>query len=305
MSKLLTIIFTVALAFSVNAKGKSTSNTINLTIDNTVTLNGPVNDKSVQGIQLKAKKLDATLKSGYPIYLVLNTPGGSIQAGLELIEFLRSLNRPVHTITIFAASMGWQISQHLGNRYILNYGVLMSHKASGGFSGEFPGQLDNRRNFWGRRLYQMDIVTVKRTRGKQTMKSYLAAYENELWVGGTDAVKLGYSDKVVKMNCSKELAQSRENITIMSFFGEFKLEFSGCPTVTGPTAVTAMLRTNQGMISLQDFNKKGGIYPSEVEGNNYAEIKALDPKVDQKTILDLLKKYRYKFLNRNAIIRSY
>jgi len=304
MSKLVTLLFAFALAFSANAKTSKVAK-VKLTVDNTIALNGPVMEDSVQAVQLKAKKLDATLKSGYPIYLILNTPGGSIQAGLELIEFMRSLNRPVHTVTIFAASMGFQIAQHLGKRYILKYGVLMSHKASGGFRGEFPGQLDNRRNFWGRRLYEMDAVTVKRTRGKQTMKTYRTAYENELWVGGADSRKLGYADQVVRMSCSKELSDSRDKLEVYSFFGKFNLEFSGCPTITGPTAVTAMIRTTEGLMSMEDFNKKGGVYPNEIGKDTYAPLKALSPKVTQELILDELKKHQYKFLNRDAVIRSY
>ena len=306
MSKILALVFVLAIAFNADAKTQQIP-TVNLTVDNTIALNGPVDDDSVQSVQLKAKKLDATLKSGYPIYLILNTPGGSIQSGLELIEFMKSLNRPVHTVTIFAASMGWQIAQHLGNRYVLNYGVLMSHKASGGFRGEFPGQLDNRRNFWGRRLHLMDLTTVKRTKGKQTVKSYQAAYENELWLGGIDSVKLGYADRVVRMNCSKELSDSRENLTVYTFFGALNLEFSGCPTVTGPTGISAKLRTNQGLMTLKEFNKKGGVFANEIDtqSNTYVEVKALNPTVTQEKVLEAIEKNKYKFLNRDAIIRSY
>lgn len=130
-----------------------------LTKDNSVVLNGAFTGKSVSNLIGEIQKLDAELKSGYPIYLFLNTPGGSIQAGLELFEFIKGVNRPIHTITLFAASMGFQTVQHLGKRYVLEYGVLMSHKAYGGFEGEFGGetsQIDSQYGLWLRRLKMMD-----------------------------------------------------------------------------------------------------------------------------------------------------
>ena len=303
------IVTAMFVSVTVQAKGIPT---LKLTTDNTITLNGPVTNKSVQEVELAAKELDATLKSGYPIYLVLNTPGGSIQSGLELIEFLNSLNRPVRTVTIFAASMGWQIVQHLGNRYILNYGVLMSHKASGGFSGEFPGQLDSRLSFWKRRLYLMDKVTVARTKGKQTLKSYYGMMENELWLGGQDSVRLGYADRVIKMSCSKQLADKRQIITITTFFGSFKLKFSACPTVTGPVGVVAMIRTNQGLMTVEEFNKKGGVFRNEMIKNDQGyynsyeyPLYALNPNVTHDKIVQEMKKQKYEFNNHKAIIKSY
>ena len=308
---ILSAIFALLLGtpgMNAEAKGKNkrSAPTVKLTLDNTISLNGPVDESSVQAVQLKAKKLDLALKSGYPIYLVLNTPGGSIQAGLELIEFLNSLNRPVHTVTIFAASMGWQIAQHLGNRYVLNYGVLMSHKASGGFRGEFPGQIDSRYGFWLGRINQMDMQTVKRTKGKQSVKSYRSQYENELWRGGPDAVKEGYADRVVKMSCSKELSLTNEEVAIQTFFGDIVLTFSGCPSITGPTGVVAKLRTNQGMMTLKDFNDKGGVFSTDnTTGGYYTELYALNSKVNQEVIMEEFKKHEYKFNNKSAVIKSY
>jgi ATP-dependent protease ClpP protease subunit len=68
-----------------------------------------------QKIQIaQAKALgNQRFSSNEPIYLFLNTPGGSIQTGLEIIESLKGLDRPVSTVTLFAASMGFQIAQNL------------------------------------------------------------------------------------------------------------------------------------------------------------------------------------------------
>ncbi|HUV84316.1 MAG TPA: hypothetical protein VMV86_01325, partial [Methanosarcinales archaeon] len=49
---------------TVNAKSKKSTSapTVKLTLDNTISLNGPVDESSVQAVQLKAKKLDLALK---------------------------------------------------------------------------------------------------------------------------------------------------------------------------------------------------------------------------------------------------
>lgn len=231
-----------------------------LTKDNTLVLNQAFSGKSVSSLMGEAKKLDANLKSGYPIYLFLNTPGGSVQAGLELIEFFKGVNRPVHTVTLFAASMGFQLVQNLGKRYILEHGVLMSHKASGGFRGEFGGggsQLDSRYTMWLRRLNILDSKTVSRTNGKKTLKQYQADYDNELWLNGSEAVVNGYADEVASIKCSSGLNGS-EVKTFRSRGFSLNVEFSNCPIITSPISVKMNVRTNDGYMDLDVFMDKGG-----------------------------------------------
>lgn len=211
-------------------------------------------------------ELDAQLKSGYPIYLVLYTPGGSIQEGLEFYEFVKGMNRPVHTVTIFAASMGFQTVQALGDRLILKYGVLMSHKARGAFGGEFGGgfsQLDARYSLWLRRIDMLDKVTVSRTDGKQTLKSYRAAYDNELWLNGPEAVEQGYADEVVTVSCDAVLHSTVvEQVFNLGFF-RIKAAFSGCPLFTSPVGISGELLTNQGWMSLDKFLALNGKFGKE------------------------------------------
>lgn len=236
------------------------SKEITLTKDNTLVLDEAFSGSSVSKLLVQAKEMDASLKSGYPIYLFLNTPGGSIQAGLELIEGLKGINRPIHTVTLFAASMGWQLVQHLGDRYILKYGVLMSHKARGQFSGEFGGgasQMDARYGLWLKRVAIMDKQTVKRTKGKKTLRQYRSDYDNELWVSGEEAVFNGYADEVVTIKCSSDLNGTQQKSIV--FFGmKFELEVSKCPIITYPVSVAANIRTNKGYMSVDNFLSKGG-----------------------------------------------
>lgn len=264
-----------SMSFASEASTKaaaSSGNRITLTKDNTAVLFGVVDSTSVSDVIQQITKLDSTLKSGYPIYLFLYTPGGSIQDGLELQEFIKTVNRPVHTITSFAASMGFQIAQNSGNRYILSTGVLMSHKAAGGFEGEFGdgnSQIDSRYGLWMARILELDNQTVARTKGKQTLKSYRSAYQNELWLTGAQAVKGGYADRVVEVGCSAELSkeENKRKQTFQVFIFTVHVTFSGCPMNTTPLSVEVDLPTNKGVMSHSEFLKKGGVFMKDMKGS--------------------------------------
>lgn len=207
-----------------------------LTEDNTIWMNDYFESTTVAKTVARAKELDARLLSKEPIYLVVSSGGGSTDAGLELINNLKNLNRPVHTITDFAASMGFQTVQGLGTRYILSTGTLMSHKARGGFWGEFPGQLDSRYGFWLKRVNEMDKIAVARTKGKHTLKSYKALIENEYWCQGQDCINEGFADKVVNASCDKSLTGTRQANEKFIWGGaaiELVWTFDKCPLNTG------------------------------------------------------------------------
>lgn len=227
-----------ALLFPLSSVMKSSGDQIVLSQDNTIILAGEVDGESAAQVIFQAKLLgNKRFSSKKPLYLFLNTPGGSIQTGLEMIESLNGLGRPISTITLFAASMGFQIAQNLGERLILKNGVLMSHRAQGAFEGYFggerPSQVDNRYNLWLSRLNEMDLQTVKRTNGRQTLDSYQKAYANELWLTGTQAVEDGYADRVVTVKCDSSLDGVKTH-TIMFFGFRVSFDIDNCPLNTTP-----------------------------------------------------------------------
>lgn len=209
---------------------------VTLTKDNVITINNVFLSDTAANVIKQAKDLDARLVSSDPIYLVINSPGGSIEAGLELIENLSHLNRKVHTINLFSASMGFQTAQGLGERYVTKNGTMMSHKARGMFSGEFPGQLDSRYGHYMKRVLRMDELTVKRTHGKHTLKSYHNLIENEYWCDGEDCVSQGFADNVVTTLCDKSLDGTTPvaifQDILMGMSVEVYADFDNCPTNT-------------------------------------------------------------------------
>lgn len=251
---------------------------ITLTVDNTIVLDDVMCDDVPAKVARKAKELDTRLASNEPIFLVLNTPGGCIDDGLNMIEVLKRLNRPVHTITLFAASMGFQTVQGLGNRYVVADGTLMSHKARGGFYGEFPGQLDSRYSYYLKRITRMDEKAVARTKGKHTLQSYRNLIENEYWCDGKDCVDQGFADAVVTAKCDKSLDGNREENYKFFFDGmriQLTLLYDKCPLISG------LLDYDISVDGDKLFKKKENSWDSDSVGMDQKQMAELNDKVQQ------------------------
>lgn len=210
---------------------------VTLTKDNMLSINDYFYGQSVSNISQKARELDSKLPAKDPLFLVINSGGGSIEAGIELIENLNRLNRPVHTITVFSASMGFQTVQGVnGQRLVQAEGTLMSHKARGGFYGEFPGQLDSRYRHYLTRVINLDKKVVARTKGKHTLQSYHNLIENEYWCDGRECISQGLADNVVNASCDSSLNGTHEKLydsfIYMGHVIEIVDTYSDCPIIT-------------------------------------------------------------------------
>ena len=199
--------------------------------------NSVIFNQEVTSDYVSKKTLEVITKStrSNVIFLVLDTPGGSVSAGLSFIDTIKSLNIKVHTITIFAASMGYQMVQELGTRYIMPSGTLMSHRgAVGGLSGQVPGELNSR---LGHIQAILDGMSQRASlRVGMRKKDYDAAIINELWVFGQQAVDSRHADAVASVTCSRELINGTYVERVATLFGEVQLTFSKCPLVSAPIA---------------------------------------------------------------------
>jgi ATP-dependent Clp protease protease subunit len=77
-------------------------------------------------------------RSKFPIFLTINTPGGSVTSGLGLMDIIRNSKTPVHTIGLgMVASMGIPILLAGHKRYSYEHTVFMFHDISYGQGGTF------------------------------------------------------------------------------------------------------------------------------------------------------------------------
>lgn len=215
------------------SKAKIDENIIVLSEKNTVSLNTPIMPDTARTAQEDLLAASDKLSKNDPIYLVLNTPGGSIEAGNEIIATAKGLPQKVHTITMFSASMGFQIVQNLDTRYMLPSATMMSHRAAvGGVQGNIPGSAFTRLYYFLEMVTNLDAIAAKRA--GMDFEQYQAAVAEELWLGSENAVAMNFADKIVNVQCDKTLRGPGKEQTISVFIFTVKVRYNKCPLITSP-----------------------------------------------------------------------
>lgn len=208
--------------------------TVVLTKDNHVSFRGEVDGTSVTQASIKLLMLaNARTDESKPIYLVLDCPGGSVYAGEQFIQTVKSIPN-LKTVTLFAASMCAGFVEAIpGERLIAPHGVLMFHRASGSFEGQFEdGELEARLALWKTIVRSMEQRNADRM--SMPIKEYKSAVKDELWLYGSQAVDKKAADKVVDITCAKELLETKTDQEVETIFGSMVLSYSNCPMFRSP-----------------------------------------------------------------------
>jgi ATP-dependent protease ClpP protease subunit len=213
---------------------QATSDSIQLSVDNTVVIRGVVSEESMSQASIDLITLNNKRgQKNYPIYIVLDTPGGSIDAGLSFISTAKTVPN-VKTITIFAASMGSAIVESLeGERLMIDTATLMFHRAAAQIDGQLnDGELESRLAWIKSIVTSMEQTNAKRL--QLSLPEYKAKVANELWMFGQAAIDQHAADKIASFVCTEELFKS--TVTQSMQVGPFliKVPFSGCPLIRGP-----------------------------------------------------------------------
>lgn len=215
---------------AVGAEKVSSPSTIVLTETNHVLLRGEVNSESINATLDKFAKLLNKRKDDSPIYLVLDTPGGSVMDGLRLHEFLKGYEN-IHTITINSYSMGAILVELVdGDRLIAESGVLMFHR----MKAQLPGfttteQIKSRAGFYESIEKMIEDKVAERV-GIDVAELH-KLNDDELYLLGKQAVERNYADKVVSLKCDAKLLKKKviETVRIMPFLPPVEIEVPACP----------------------------------------------------------------------------
>jgi ATP-dependent Clp protease, protease subunit len=227
------LVMTAMFSTEADAAGPKT---IVLHDNNTVTLRLPMTSETITPVQ---KELIKKARNGAKeIYLVLNSPGGSIASGKLLIDTANALGVKVHTISMFSASMSFITSQGLGQRYALPSSTIMSHRAfAGGLEGQVPGSLLSQVN--GLMADVWEIEEMVSARSGMSHDTYSNLIRDELWMTGNLAKKMGFMDDVVHIKCAKSLDGDADPIELKMMIFELSVVFPKCPLLEQPSSVSA------------------------------------------------------------------
>ena len=204
---------------------------ITLTKNNHILFKGVVNATSVAKASRDLLKLSFKTKPGDTLYIVLDSPGGSVYDGLNFVQLFATIPRNVECIAIKAHSMAHHFLQACpGKRYGVSNMMSMAHRASGGFQGTFnSGDVEKQLELWTVIVQSMEKVNAKRM--GLSLEKYQSYAKDEYWCHGYDCVKKNFVDSIVTVGCSKKLVNEETSRKVNSFFGSYKVYESKCPFI--------------------------------------------------------------------------
>jgi ATP-dependent Clp protease protease subunit len=161
-----------------------------------VFLVGPVNEVTANLIVAQLLFLESE-NPDKDIFFYINSPGGSVSAGLAIYDTMQFIKPDVSTLCVgHAASMGALLlcAGDAEKRFCLPNSRVMIHQPSGGFSGQATDIEIHAKEvlFLRERLNQ---ILAKHT--KQTLEVIRRDTERDFFMGAEDAVKYGIVDKVL------------------------------------------------------------------------------------------------------------
>ena len=131
------------------------------------------------------------------IFFYINSPGGSVSAGLAIYDTMQFIKPDVSTLCVGqAASMGALLmaAGDPDKRFCLPNSRVMIHQPSGGFSGQATDiEIHAKEVLYLRE--RLNEILAKHT--KQSIEVIRRDTERDFFMGAQDAVKYGIVDKVL------------------------------------------------------------------------------------------------------------
>jgi len=177
--------------------------------DRIVMMQGVVEDGMANAIIAQMLFLESQ-DPNKPISLYINSPGGSVTAGLAIYDTMQFIKCEVQTMVMGqAASMGSFLAQAgaAGKRYVLPESRTMIHRVSSGTRGtsgsvhvqelEFE---DAKRHFEeSKRLNQrLTELYVKHNTANKTYEELFETMKFDTFLSAEEAVEHGLADKVIE-----------------------------------------------------------------------------------------------------------
>lgn len=164
--------------------------------DRIIFLGGPIDDEVANLIIAQLLFLDAEEKKDIQLYI--NSPGGSVTAGLAIYDTMRHIKSDVSTICVgLAASMGAFLlaSGEPGKRFALPHSRILIHQVMGGTEGQ-ASDIEIHANEILRLKRQLNEMLAKMT--KQSLSTIEKDTDRDKYLTPDEALKYGLIDQILK-----------------------------------------------------------------------------------------------------------
>lgn len=163
--------------------------------DRIIFLGTPVNDMVANLIigQLLFLENDDPDKD---IFMYINSPGGSVSAGLGIYDTMRYIKPDIHTLCVGSAvSMGCFLlaGGTPGKRYSLPHSRIMMHQISGGAEGNIN---DVEIKLEEMQTVNKILMTLLAENTGMSLEEVKEHYDRDKWMSAEQAKELGIIDKV-------------------------------------------------------------------------------------------------------------
>jgi ATP-dependent Clp protease, protease subunit len=168
-----------------------------------ICLNGEVDETISASIVAQLLYCEAE-NASKPISLYINSPGGSVTAGLAIYDTMQFITCPVHTICMGqAASMGSLLlcGGDAGHRSALPHSRIMVHQVSGGYSGQASDIAIHAKEILRvreqlNRIYQRHLTPEGG--GRRELEEIARVMERDFFMSAEEAREWGIVDRVVE-----------------------------------------------------------------------------------------------------------
>ncbi len=138
-----------------------------------------------------------------PITIYINSPGGSIYAGLAIYDIMKKVEAPIITIGLgLCASMGAFLlsAGSKGKRYALENAEIMIHQPLGGSQGQVSDiEIMTKRYLYLRN--KLNAMLAKHT--GQSIKKIAKDTDRDYFMSSEEAKEYGLIDEVISLNSLK------------------------------------------------------------------------------------------------------
>lgn len=168
-----------------------------LLMDRIIWVAGPVDDRMSIVVQAQLMFLSQYDKTR-TITMHIDSPGGSVKAGLSMVDVMEYIPNPIETInTGMAASMGSVLlgAGTKGMRSSLRHSRTMLHQSSGGAGGNIQ---DARISFEEWEKLNTELFNLLGQYCDKRPKQVMKDASRDLWLSAEDALEYGIIDEVIE-----------------------------------------------------------------------------------------------------------